>query len=166
MTIDLSALENGAPDWQLAQLNIGRILGPIDSEIMAEFVAQLNEVNALADAAPGFVWRLAAENGNATEIRPYEDERIAVNLSVWESVAALKAFTYSARHNAVLRDRRKWFERHVEAYFCMWWIPAGHIPTVAEAQARLEYLRTHGESAHAFTFKQVFDKPVQEPELL
>ncbi len=146
-------------EMQLAELNIGRMRGPIDSPTMAEFVARLDEINALADGTPGFVWRLQDEAGNATSLRPFDDDWLIINMSVWESVDALKAFTYSTMHNEVMRKRRQWFEPHLEAYFVMWWIPAGHIPTPMEARERLEYLQAHGESEQAFTFKRVFAAP-------
>src|SRR4051794_4980238 len=111
-------------EMQLAQINIARMRAPMDSPTMAEFVARLEEINALADGTPGFVWRLQDGTGNATSLRPFEDDWLIVNMSVWESVEALKAFTYSTMHNEVMRKRRQWFEPHIEAYFVMWWIPA------------------------------------------
>lgn len=144
---------------QLAQLNIARMRGAHDSEIMSEFFARLDEINALADRAPGFVWRLQTESGNATEIQAFDDAWLIVNMSVWESPDALKAFTYASAHADVMRRRRQWFEVHAEAYFVMWWIPAGHIPTVEQAKERLRHLQTHGETEYAFTFKQLFAAP-------
>lgn len=141
----------------LAQLNIGRMLAPLDSPTMAGFMSRLDDVNALADAAPGFVWRLQDGAGNATALRPFEDDWLIVNMSVWESVEQLKAFTYSTEHANVMRGRRQWFEPHTEMYFVMWWIPAGHIPTVQEAQERLHHLQKHGETEHAFTFRKIFN---------
>jgi hypothetical protein len=149
--------------YRLAQLNIGRMLAPLDSPVMAEFMGRLDEINALADAAPGFVWRLQDDAGNATSLRPYDDEWVIVNLSVWESAEQLKAFTYQTAHADVMRKRRQWFEAHTEMYFVMWWIPAGHIPDAVEARARLDYLQTHGESEHAFTFKQLYPAPSIPP---
>lgn len=147
--------------FHVAQLNIGRIRGPIDSPIMAEFVALLDPVNAVADASPGFVWRLQTEEGNATAVRPYEDESIAVNMSVWESIEDLAAFVYRSGHVDVMRRRREWFER-MRVYMVLWWVPAGHLPTVEEAQERLEHLRAHGPTPHAFTFKARFPSPGAE----
>lgn len=144
------------PKHYLAQLNIGRMLAPMDSPTMAGFVARLDDINALADAAPGFVWRLQDEAGNATALRPFEDEWTIINMSVWESVEQLRAFTYSTDHANVMRGRRQWFEPHTEMYFVMWWIPAGHIPTPQEARERLDYLQAHGESPYAFTFRKTF----------
>jgi len=143
----------------LAQLNIGRMLAPMDSPTMAEFVARLEDINALADGQPGFVWRLQDSDGNATAIRPFEDDWVIVNMSVWESVEQLRAFTYSTGHADVMRKRRQWFEPHTEMYFVMWWIPEGHIPTVQEARERLEHLQANGETEYAFTFKSVSAVP-------
>jgi hypothetical protein len=129
----------------------------MDSPLMAGFAAQLDPVNALADAAPGFVWRLQDESGNATAIRVYDDS-LMVNMSVWESADALWDFVYASDHLAVMRRRREWFER-MDLFMCLWWVPAGHLPDVAEAEARLDHLREHGPTAHAFTFKQRFAPP-------
>src|SRR5215470_7362234 len=130
--------------YQLAEVNIARMLAPLDSPLMAEFVAQLDTINALADTSPGFVWRLQTSEGNATALRPYEDDLILVNLSLWASLADLSAFVYKSRHRHVLQQRSQWFERLNEFYVALWWIPPGHIPTVQEAKERLDYLRTHG----------------------
>jgi Domain of unknown function (DUF3291) len=143
----------------LAQLNVALGQAPIDSPEMAEFVARLERVNALAEAAPGFVWRLQDESGDATSIRAYDDERMIINLSVWESIAALWSFVYDSGHLAVMRRRREWFQRLPTAYVVLWWLPDGQIPTVEEALARLDHLETNGPTAHAFTFKQRFDAP-------
>jgi hypothetical protein len=151
-------------DFHVAQLNIGRIKGPIDSPIMADFVALLDPVNAVADASPGFVWRLQTEEGNATAVRPYEDESIAVNMSVWESIDDLAAFVYRSGHVDVMRRRREWFER-MQVFMVLWWVPAGHLPSVAEAQERLEHLRLHGPTPHAFTFKARFPSPDVDAEV-
>jgi hypothetical protein len=150
-------------DFHVAQLNIGRIRGPIDSPIMAEFVALLDPVNAVADASPGFVWRLQTEEGNATAVRPYEDDSIAVNMSVWESIDDLAAFVYRSGHVDVMRRRREWFER-MRIYMVLWWIPASEIPAVEEAMERLEHLQVHGPTPHAFTFKARFPPPDAEAQ--
>jgi len=140
----------------LAQINIARMLAPIDSPVMAAFVAQLDAINALADGSPGFVWRLKGAGNDATSLRPFPDDFIIVNMSVWESIDALKQFVYRSDHARVLRDRAKWFEKMGESHTAMWWVPAGHIPTVGEARDRLMHLREHGESAEAFTFRSAF----------
>jgi len=145
--------------FRIAQINVGRILGPIDSAIMAEFVARLDEINALADGSPGFVWRLQTEDGDATAIRPFDDEMIILTMSVWESPAALHAYVYQSAHAEVMRRRREWFSRMTDAFLALWWVPAGHVPTVAEAVARLDRLRADGPTPHAFTFRQQFPPP-------
>lgn len=138
----------------LAQLNVGRLREPLDAAGSAGFVAALQPVNALADASPGFVWRLTDENGqDATSIRPEGDDLI-VNLSVWESRQALWDFTYRTEHLELLRRRREWFTRMVEPVLVLWWVPAGHVPSVEEAMARLALLREKGPSPDAFTFRE------------
>jgi uncharacterized protein DUF3291 len=144
------------PAYHLAQINIARMLAPIDDPIMAEFVAQLAPVNALADAAPGFVWRLQTESGDATSLKIYDDDMIIVNLTVWESVETLREFVYKSAHHGVLRDRKRWFEKFDGPYYALWWLPAGHLPSPEEGKERLEYLREHGDSAFAFSFKKIF----------
>ena len=146
-------------NYELAQLNIGIIRGPLDSPVMGEFVANLARINALADAAPGFVWRLQTDAGDATAIRPYENENIAVNMSVWCDLDSLAQFVYRSAHTPIMRRRREWFERMSDAYLVLWWVPKGHRPTVAEAIARLEALRSKGPHADAFTFRQTFPPP-------
>lgn len=140
----------------LAQLNIGRMLAAIDDPIMAEFVANLDRINALADGASGFVWRLQSDRGNATEFRPFADEMLIVNMSVWESLETLKDYVYKSAHAEIMRNRRQWFEKMDEVFTVLWWIPAGTIPTVEEAKARLESLRQHGETPYAFSFRRSF----------
>jgi len=147
------------PGWHLAQMNIARMLAPLDSPVMAGFVAKIDEFNALADRSPGFVWRFQGETGNATYLRPYEDERIIFNLSVWESPDHLKAYVYRTGHADLVRQRQQWFEHSDVAIMALWWIPAGTRPTVDEAKARLEHLRQHGPGARAFGFRQVFPPP-------
>jgi hypothetical protein len=152
-------------DYVLAQVNIGRLLAPLDSAQLAGFVAALDPVNTVADGAPGFVWRLQTEDGNATSLRAFEadadgaDGGILINMSVWESVEALGEYVYGAAHLAVLRRRREWFERLTDAYTALWWIERGHIPTIPEAEDRLSHLRWHGPTRYAFTLKEHFPPP-------
>jgi hypothetical protein len=140
----------------LAQINIGRMKGPLDGPVMAGFMARLDELNALAERSPGFVWRMQGEEGNNTYLRPYEDERIIVNMSVWESIEALRGYVYNTAHAEVLKQRRDWFERFESSMLALWWISAGHIPTVEEAKQRLASLDAHGPTSFAFTFKTMF----------
>jgi hypothetical protein len=130
----------------------------VEAPALAEFMAQLDPVNAIADEASGFVWRLQTEEGNATSIPVLGDDRLIVNMSVWASIDQLADFVYRSGHVAVMRRRREWFER-IKVFMALWWVPAGHLPTVAEAEERLEHLRAHGPTAHAFTFRQRFPAP-------
>ena len=148
-----------ADRYHLAQVNIARLRGPLSSPLLADFVAALEPINALADASPGFVWRLQTEDGDATSILAFEDERILVNLSVWTSIEVLGDFVYRSRHAAVMRRRREWFEQMTDAYVVLWWIPAGHIPAVDEAKARLALLEANGPTSDAFTFREPFAAP-------
>jgi hypothetical protein len=148
----------------LAQVNIGRLREPLDSPALAGFMAALDPVNALADAAPGFVWRLQTEAGNATAVRAFEWDTagsagVIMNMSVWESVERLAAFVYSGAHRRVLRRRREWFQPMAEAYTALWWIPRGTVPTVADAEAKIRYLRAHGPTPAAFTLRVHFPPP-------
>ncbi len=148
----------------LAQVNTSRLRAPLDSPLLAGFVAALDPVNAAADAAPGFLWRMQTEDGNATAVRGFEWDAgssagIIINMSVWESVDALAAFVYSAAHSPVLRRRRDWFERMDQAYSALWWIEPGQTPTIAEAEHRVRFLREHGPTPHAFTLRVHFPPP-------
>lgn len=148
--------------FHLAQLNIARMLAPLSDPLMADFVAQLHNMNVIADASPGFVWRLQDDEGDATNIRAFDDDRILVNLSVWESVEALSDYVYRSQHGGVMRDRRRWFERSDQPTFVLWWVPAGQMPTLAQAEDRLEHLRRQGATEYAFSFAKPFSPPAQE----
>jgi hypothetical protein len=145
----------------LAQVNIARMLAPLSDPLMAEFVVRLDTVNAFADASPGFIWRLQTPEGNATDVRAYEDEMILVNMSVWASLEDLTRYVYSSEsmHRDVMKQRRRWFQRFDGPYVALWCVPQGHIPSVEEAKERLEHLRTHGETPYAFSFKRPFPAP-------
>jgi hypothetical protein len=148
--------------WYLAQINIGRITGvDMNDPVMSEFVAQLDEVNTLAENSEGFVWRLKDESDNATALHPYDDERIIVNMSVWQTVEHLEAFTYKGRHVEVLKKRRNWFESMGKPVTVLWWIPAGHVPTLDEAKERLKHLQDNGPSVYAFDFKTRIAQPTE-----
>jgi len=142
--------------YHLAQVNVARLLAPLESPLLAGFVAALEPINALADGSPGFVWRLQTPDGDATSIRAFDDLMIIVNMSVWESLDALGAFVYRSPHVRVMRDRKQWFAHMREAYMTLWWVRAGDLPTVEAAKERLEYLRAHGPTPYAFTFKRPF----------
>jgi uncharacterized protein DUF3291 len=142
--------------YNIAQVNIARMRASLEDPIMAGFVARLDEINAVADRSPGFVWRLQTDAGNATYLRPYDDDRILFNFSMWESVEALKSYVYKSAHAELLRQRREWFEQFAGAFMAMWWVPRGHIPGIDEAKKRLAHLEANGPSQFAFTFKNVF----------
>ncbi len=145
--------------YHLVQYNIARLVAPLDDPRLSDFVANLDRINRLGDRSPGFVWRCQTDEGNSTSVRVRGDPLILINFSVWESVEALFEFTYHSEHVQMYRRRREWFEPHAEAPLVLWWIPAGHIPTVDEAEERLDYLRAHGPSPYAFTFKKRYPPP-------
>ena len=140
----------------LAQLNVGRLRAPMDDPTIDDFRTNLEPVNALAEASPGYVWRLQDDSGNATGIKLFDDDLEIVNLTVWESIEALADFTYRSGHVELLRRRREFFEAPTQSILCLWWISEGTIPTVEEALARLEHLRAHGPTPTAFTFRHPF----------
>ena len=148
--------------YHLAQVNVARMLAPLDSPQLASFVAQIDAVNAEADRSPGFVWRLL----DASSVRAEGDPLLLFNLSVWESIDALKQYTYTAGHVQAFRARAGWFEKPDKPHLALWWIPAGHIPSIAEAVERLEHRRAHGDSEAAFSFSRPYptpDAPASEP---
>jgi len=145
------------PDYQLAQLNVAHMKAPMDAPLMADFVARIEEINALADEAPGFVWRLE-ESGEESGQRPFGED-LLVNLSVWCDLASLTHYVYRSAHAEVMSRRREWFERAVEAYVVLWWVPAGHRPTETEAAQRLARLRQQGPGPAAFGFKRAWPPP-------
>jgi Domain of unknown function (DUF3291) len=142
--------------YHLAQVNIAKMLAPIDSPVMADFAANLDPINALAERSEGFVWRLKEDNNNATSIKVYDDDFIIVNMSVWESVDHLYTYAYRTDHVQYIGRRKEWFERMSEHHMALWYVPQGEYPTVADAVARLNYLRQNGETPFAFTFKKRF----------
>jgi len=143
----------------LAQINVGRILYPLDDPRMAGFMTQLDPVNAVADRSPGFIWRLQSSSGNAPDIPFTDDPALHMTMSVWESLDALRDFTYRAHHLEVFRDRAKWFEKLDRSSYCLWWIPIGHIPTVPEGRQRIEHFWAHGATPFSFWFAQPFPLP-------
>ena len=143
----------------LAQINIVRMRAPLDDPLMAGFVARLDEINALAEDAPGFVWRLKDESNNATNIQVFDDSRLIVNMSVWESIEALFEYTYRSGHIELLRARKDWFEPLGSPPVALWWVAAGQISTAEEGKQRLALLEQNDPSPEAFTFKQKFKPP-------
>ena len=144
--------------YELAQLNIAVMKESLDSPGMADFVNNLDRINALAEANAGFVWRLQTEEGDATTIRPLGDKTL-INLSIWVDIEALNDYVYKSAHVEIMRRRREWFDRMQEAHFVLWWVPAGHRPTVEEALSRLETLQKQGPTALAFNFRHSFQPP-------
>jgi len=149
--------------YSLAQLNVALMKEPLESPRMADFVANLDRINALAESSPGFVWRMQTEEGNATGLRPLGDH-ILVNISVWRDVQSLNKYVYKSAHVEIMRRRKEWFERMREAWFVLWWIPRGHRPTIAEALARLELLRAKGPTQDAFNFRRASSLPMQHSQ--
>lgn len=145
--------------FRVAQLNVARLLAPLDAPETADFVAGLDPINALADAAPGLIWRLQTDDGDATGVRFGADEMLIVNFSVWETIDALAEYAYRSEHRRYLARRREWFERNTEAHTVLWWIPRGSIPTLADAGKRLALLRSVGPTGQAFTFKTAVAPP-------
>jgi hypothetical protein len=142
----------------LAQLNVARLVHPMESPEMAGFVALLPEINALAERSPGYVWRLQDDSGNATAIRPFGPD-IVVNLTVWETVETFRDFVYRSAHLEPMRRRREWFPPYGAAHLVLWWIPAGTLPTFSEGWNRLEMLDRDGSTPEAFTLKEPFPAP-------
>ncbi|GFR70991.1 hypothetical protein ElyMa_003801100 [Elysia marginata] len=145
--------------YHLAQVNIATARAPLDNPIMQGFVDQLDAINALADNSPGFVWRLQTDDGDATALQVFDDERIIVNISVWESLDALKTYVYAGDHLTVLKNKKSWFNKMPGPTLALWWIPKGHIPSIDEAKAALETLKNRGSSPEAFTFAGPFPAP-------
>ncbi|HZY75243.1 MAG TPA: DUF3291 domain-containing protein [Jatrophihabitantaceae bacterium] len=150
--------------WDLAQVNIARLAADLDSPCLADFVTALDPINALADSSDGFLWRLQTEDGNATSVVAFRDDRadgvgVVTNMSTWRDVPSLAAFVYGPMHTAIMRRRREWFLPIREAYLACWWVPAGHRPDVAEAEARVRHLRRHGPTPTAFTLTRHFAAP-------
>jgi hypothetical protein len=144
--------------YELAQLNVAIMKEPLDSPGMADFVANLDRINALAEASHGFVWRLQTEEGDATAVRPMGDDTL-INVSVWRDADSLSKYVYGSAHVEIMRRRKEWFERMREAHVVLWWVGKGHRPTASEAIARLELLRKKGPSEDAFTFRRAFSPP-------
>jgi hypothetical protein len=150
--------------YDLAQVNVARLLAPLDSPQLAAFVALLDEVNAVGEAAAGFRWRLQTEDGNATAVQAFGwdaagSHGVIVNLTTWDSVESLAAFVFSGEHVAVMRRRREWFARSAEAMTALWWVPRGHRPSTEESEQRVQHLRRHGATPAAFTFRSPFPPP-------
>jgi Domain of unknown function (DUF3291) len=147
-------------DFELCELNVARLAAPLDSPALADFVANLARINALAESSPGFVWRLQTDAGDATALRPFGEDTL-VNLSVWRDAESLATYAYRSAHAEIMQRRREWFAKSSEPSLVLWWKAAGERPTLAEAQEKLALLRERGVSAAAFTLKQRFPKPAR-----
>ena len=143
------------PGTHLAQLNVGRIRYPTGDPRMAEFMNALDAVNALAERSPGFVWRLKDDSGNATNIRPVQDPQLNLNLSVWQTPEQLEHFVWNTVHKRFYQKKSNWFEAMQAPHFVMWWITAGHLPSIDEAMARLDHFTQHGPSDQAFGWESL-----------
>ena len=150
-------------EYHLAQINVGRLRAPIDDPQITEFADALDAINAAADESPGFVWRLQTDEGNATGIQTTDDPLFLVNMSVWETSEALFEYVYRSEHVDFMRKRSDWFERMAEPHMCLWWIPAGHVPTPDEGLRRLERFRRDGPTPDAFSFRHQYPSPVSSP---
>lgn len=144
----------GHVPYHIAQFNFACIRADLDDPIMEGFVSQLQYINGLADASPGFVWRLQTDKGDSTEIRPYDDHRLLITYSIWESIESLYEFVYRHQHAQIMTRRRQWFEHLEGFYIVLWWVPAGYIPSIEEAKARMDYLQRYGPTPYAFTFEK------------
>ena len=143
-------------NYQIAQINIAKAVDDMDNETMSGFVARLDEINSLADKADGFVWRLQTEDGDSTAIRVFDDPLLIINISVWESIEALKSFVYRTVHVELIQDREAWFSKMASAHQALWWIPKGHIPSIEEAKEKLDYFNKNGTTEKAFSFGKPF----------
>ncbi len=149
-------------DYHIAQINIGRMLAPLTDPVMADFMNNLDPINALAEAADGFVWRLQTDDGDATALRPFDDDWLIVNMSLWEDIDSLFEYTYKGDHVAFVRRRTEWFSKLGSHHLALWWVAAGTLPTVDDAKVRLDHMDKHGPTPFAFTFKQRFSPEEME----
>ena len=145
--------------WHLAQLNIAHLQDSLESELLTDFVDNLDRINALAEAAPGFIWRFVDADDHNNANHGFDADYI-LNLSVWESVEALHDYVYRTAHKDILRRKSEWFHRMPRAHMVLWWLPAGDVPSMAQAKNKLEHLQLNGPTQQAFTFRQAFSPPV------
>lgn len=145
--------------YHIAQINIAQAKGEMETKIMHGFVSRLDEINAIADTSPGFVWRLQSENGDSTSFRVFNDPLLLVNMSIWETIEDLKTYVYKSMHVELIRDREAWFNKSKSVHQALWWVPAGYIPTLEEAKGKLKHLQKHGATKDVFTFGSSFKHP-------
>ena len=146
--------------FHLAQVNVAQAKADMESDLMQGFVSRLDEINALAESAEGFIWRLQEDSGSATAIRVFDDPLLLINMSVWADLESLKHYVYKSLHVELIKDREAWFNKMGESHQVLWWIPAGHVPSTEEARNKLEYIRKHGSSAQAFNFAKPYPRPI------
>lgn len=145
-------------NYHLAQINIARMSGEsLEDPIMKEFKDNLDRVNELAESSEGFVWRF---KDDPEKTSPFDDPKIIINLSVWEDLKTLQAFTFKTFHADFLRRRKEWFSKMTEHHLAMWWIAPGHIPTLIEAKQKLDIMDMNGPSLEAFNFSRIFEMSV------
>ncbi len=140
------------PQFHLAQINIAKAKADLTSPTMTEFVDRLDEINQLAERAPGFIWRLQTEEGDATSLNVFNDPSLIINMSVWRDIESLQDYVYQSLHLELLKGKKSWFSRMDGAQQALWWIDAGHIPSVEEGKIRLQMIQTQGPTAKAFNF--------------
>ncbi len=145
--------------YHLAQINIAQAKDSMESPVMAGFVERLDQINQLAEQSKGFVWRLKTEQGDATGIKAFEDERLIINLSLWQNLDSLKYYVYQSMHIELIQHRKNWFNKMNSKQLALWWIPEGSIPTIDEGKRKLQYLQNHGPSASVFTFAKPYPHP-------
>lgn len=143
----------------IATSNVARMLAGYEDAAMAGFLERLDPVNAVADASPGFIWRYESGDEESEEVRVFGDKQILFNMSVWESIEALEKFAYQSVHLEVLQKKSNWFERPTRTPLVLWWVKAGHVPSVVEAKERFDVLWRDGPTPIAFTFKERFPAP-------
>ena len=145
--------------YQIAQINIAQAKADKDSEVMSGFIARLDEIHTLADNAPGFVWRLETEDGEDGSVSVFNDPLLLINMSVWQDIDSLRAFVYKSIHIELLQNRDAWFDKMGEMHQTLWWVPAGHIPSIQEGKDKLDLIRELGPTTDAFTFGKKFPSP-------
>lgn len=147
--------------YQLAQINIAQMKGSdFNDPVMADFVANIDRINQIAEASPGFVWRLKDEQDNALNINPFEDSSLLINISVWEAIAPLESFVYGAMHLEIMKRKKEWFHHFKGFYYALWWIKAGEYPSAVEAEKQLAFPQENGPTEKVFTFKETYPTTV------
>jgi len=147
-------------EWHLAQLNIAHLQAPLESDQLADFVANLDRINELAEQSPGFVWRYIEDEADSMAVNVFDSDQI-VNLSVWESIELLHDYVYRSTHKEIMRRKKEWFHSMPRAHMVLWWMPSSQLPSVQLAKEKLDHLQDNGPTKHAFTFRQAYSRPDQ-----